>query len=133
MDMLKILHPHGVLIVLFVRQDDLANEAADAIRAVRGSDYEVGSSTNVLCKSFVCSSHSFVSRVVTCLLFLSSDAAAGGSDDYAKGVLGAKYSYTVEVVGGGSQGFDLPASQILNVVSETWEGIVVFARQVART
>ncbi|XP_052122481.1 zinc carboxypeptidase-like [Frankliniella occidentalis] len=53
--------------------------------------------------------------------------AAGGSDDWAKGEADIAKSYTIELHGGGSQGFDLPASRILTSVQQTFEGLKVFA------
>ncbi|KAK3913462.1 Carboxypeptidase B [Frankliniella fusca] len=53
--------------------------------------------------------------------------AAGGSDDWAKGVADIAKSYTIELHGGGSNGFDLPASKILTSVQQTFEGLKVFA------
>lgn len=38
--------------------------------------------------------------------------AAGGSDDWAKGILRLKYTYTVELGDTGRHGFILPASHI---------------------
>ena len=40
------------------------------------------------------------------------DPAAGASDDWYKGVLNARFSYTVELRDTGFYGFVLPASQI---------------------
>lgn len=48
--------------------------------------------------------------------------AAGTSIDWAKGVAGIDLSYTIELPGGGSYGFDIPAERIEEVVEETWEG-----------
>ncbi|BET00045.1 Carboxypeptidase [Nesidiocoris tenuis] len=79
--------------------DKLGRVAQKALERVRGTKYRVGSSTNLL------------------------GAAAGGSDDWMKGRAGIKYSYTVELPGGGEKGFDLPASQILAVSQETWEAL----------
>jgi len=41
--------------------------------------------------------------------------ASGGSDDWAKGGAGIKYSYTIELPDTGKYGFILPASQIIKV------------------
>lgn len=40
---------------------------------------------------------------------LNIDVASGGSDDWAKGSAGVKYSYTVEMRDTGTFGFELPA------------------------
>lgn len=47
--------------------------------------------------------------------------AAGGSDDWAVWA-GAEVGYTFILPGGGYFGFDLPASQLKGVVTETWAG-----------
>lgn len=57
-----------------------------------------------------------------------ADPAAGASDDWVKGLGGVAKSYTLELHGGGSQGFDIPASRILESASQTFEGIKVFAQ-----
>ncbi|XP_026480609.1 carboxypeptidase B-like [Ctenocephalides felis] len=77
--------------------DALGRQAASAIQGVIGTRYTVGSSTNVLY------------------------AAAGGSDDYALAVGKAPYSYTIELPGGGSGGFNPPPSSILPVCQERWQ------------
>lgn len=77
----------------------LATRVEAAIASYSGTRYTIGSSTNVLY------------------------AAAGGSDDWVKAVGGVALSYTIELPGGGSYGFDLPASRILPVVIETFEGV----------
>ncbi|XP_030765037.1 carboxypeptidase B-like [Sitophilus oryzae] len=66
------------------------------------SRYVVGSSTNVLY------------------------AAAGGSDDWVKGVTGVGLAYTIELPAGGLFGFNPPATSILPIVQETFEGITIF-------
>ena len=52
-----------------------------------------------------------------------SDSASGGSYDWAKGVAGIKYSYTIELRDRGNAGFVLPSSQIVPTAEETWAGI----------
>ena len=58
------------------------------------------------------------------------DAAAGGSDDWAKGVAGIQLSYTIELPGGDGYGFDLPASYIPQVGHHQMEAVRVFANYV---
>ncbi|XP_048238262.1 carboxypeptidase B-like isoform X2 [Haliotis rufescens] len=62
--------------------------------------------------------------------------AAGGSDDYAKGACGIKYSYTVELPPrdsvGGYTGFILSPSQIPIVAADTLTGLKAFAIELAR-
>ncbi|KAE8737749.1 hypothetical protein FOCC_FOCC016784 [Frankliniella occidentalis] len=53
--------------------------------------------------------------------------AAGASDDWSKGVANIAKAYTIELQGGGSNGFDLPANRILGVVQQLFEGMRVFA------
>ncbi|XP_064645161.1 carboxypeptidase B-like [Lineus longissimus] len=77
----------------------VGNAAATELRSLYDTRYQVGSSTALLY------------------------AAAGASDDWAKGTAGAKYSYTYELRDTGSYGFILPASQILSTAKETYESI----------
>ena len=44
--------------------------------------------------------------------------ASGGSDDWAKGVIGMKYTYTIELRDNGRYGFILPASFIQPTAKE---------------
>ncbi|KAI8759524.1 carboxypeptidase B, partial [Biomphalaria glabrata] len=55
--------------------------------------------------------------------------AAGGSDDYVRGVVGVKYAYTVELPPheNSRYGFLLPETEVKSVVSDTWEGLKSFA------
>lgn len=82
-------------------QHELAVQMDEAIAAVNGTRYTIGSSYNVLY------------------------ASSGSSRDWFAGALGVAFSYTIELPGGGQYGFDLPASRILGVVTETFEGIKV--------
>ncbi|XP_017863889.1 PREDICTED: carboxypeptidase B-like [Drosophila arizonae] len=85
--------------------DDVARAGGDAIKEATGTDYAVGSSTNVLY------------------------IAAGASDDYAF-YAGFNISITMELSGGGITGFDPPASKIDEFVTETWIGIRAMAEKV---
>ncbi|KAE8748361.1 Carboxypeptidase [Frankliniella occidentalis] len=87
--------------------DSLAKKANKAMVAAGSDPYTIGSSTNVLY------------------------AAAGGSDDWAKGVAGIELSYTIELPGGNGHGFDLPASYIPDVGRHQMELIKVFGDYVA--
>lgn len=53
-----------------------------------------------------------------CETFLTLMHIAGGSDDWAKGGAGIKYSYTVELPDTGRHGFLLPASKTLGSAKE---------------
>ena len=71
--------------------------------------------------------------VFTCrpwALFLSLDSYSGGSADWAKGVAGIKYTFTVELRDRGHFGFLLPTQYIVPVGRELWAGVQVVARQV---
>ncbi|KAK3870803.1 hypothetical protein Pcinc_023998 [Petrolisthes cinctipes] len=83
--------------------DNLAQNAVTALTSLYGTRYEIGSSTNTIY------------------------AAAGGSDDWVKGVAGVKYAYTVELRDTGSYGFLLPTNQIIPTAEETFEGVKVVA------
>lgn len=87
----------------------LAQRVNDAIFAVNGGSYIIGTSTNVL------------------------GYAAGCSDDYAKGGVGIDLSYCVELPGGGDAGFNPPASSILEMVEETWEGFKAYQQYIQET
>ncbi|XP_052815835.1 carboxypeptidase B-like [Mya arenaria] len=54
-------------------------------------------------------------------------AAAGGSDDFAKGDANIKYSYTLELPDAGRYGFLLPATEIVDVGNELLIGLIAFA------
>ncbi|XP_046737158.1 uncharacterized protein LOC124405932 [Diprion similis] len=103
------LYPWGYTSELPDNEEELRTlaEAADeALSTVRGTRYTIGTSTNVLY------------------------AAAGGSDDWVKGVGGVELAYTLELPGGGSYGFDLPASDIGVVGQETFLAIRVFLKYI---
>ena len=59
------------------------------------------------------------------------DPAAGASDDWYKGVLGARFAYTVELRDTGLHGFILPADQIQPSGEELWAAHkLVFQRMI---
>lgn len=109
----------------------MAHAATDAINKVNGTLYDVGNSADLLCKylKLLFNPNKGTRQYLPMMLF--TDAAAGGSDDWFKGENGAKYAYTVELPGGGSQGFDPPPSKIIPIVKETWEGIKVGGNLIA--
>lgn len=80
----------------------LGEKVADTIRSLKGTKYTVGTSTNVLYP------------------------AAGGSDDWAKGVAGVQLAYTIELPEGGSWGFNPPPHEIMNHLPETWLGCIAY-------
>ena len=61
------------------------------------------------------------------------DIAAGGSDDWAKGSAGIKYSYTVELRDTGTYGFILPANQIKRQGREFWSALKAVMQQIEVT
>lgn len=92
-----ILYPWGYAAVDSEDSNDLhamGDAAADAINRVTGRGYSVGSAAKMLYP------------------------AAGGSDDWAKGGAGIKYSYTIELPDRGQHGFILPAQHIESVGKE---------------
>ncbi|XP_058797648.1 carboxypeptidase B-like [Phymastichus coffea] len=101
-----LLHPWGFTSKLPSNEPILrcvAEKAESELSKLRGTHYEIGSSTNVLY------------------------AASGGSDDWVMGVGGADLSYTVELPGG-YFGFAPPPREIIPVGRETFEAIKVFAK-----
>ncbi|KFD57845.1 hypothetical protein M514_01078 [Trichuris suis] len=64
-----------------------------------------------------------------------ADPASGGSEDWAKGVAGIKYSYLLELRPhkDSPQGFLLDESEIMPTGKETWEGIRCVADAVIST
>ncbi|KAH3714705.1 carboxypeptidase B-like [Dreissena polymorpha] len=100
------LYPWGFTTALPADVADLhaAGQAGvDAIQDYGRLRYTLGSSTNVLY------------------------AAAGGSDDFAKGMAGVKYSYTLELRDNGRYGFLLPESEIIPACEELRAGFLAFA------
>jgi hypothetical protein len=73
---------------------------------------------------------------LSCFLFCL-DAAAGGTEDFAKGKLGVKYAYCVELRPGQDDstdaGFILPASQIPLVGREIYTGVKAIMAEISRT
>ncbi len=60
-------------------------------------------------------------------LYLSlQDPSSGTSRDWAKGVLGGEYVYTIELRDDGEHGFELPPDQIIPCIEETWAGFKAF-------
>ncbi|XP_034178423.2 carboxypeptidase B-like isoform X1 [Osmia lignaria lignaria] len=83
-----------------------AKKAIGAISKVHGTNYKLGPSADLLYPT------------------------SGSSDDWAKGVAGIKYAYTLELRDRGTYGFLLPASQIVPTAREIWAGIRMIARLV---
>ncbi|KAF5301245.1 hypothetical protein FQR65_LT00945 [Abscondita terminalis] len=105
-----ILYPWGYTFQLphdAFELHNLAEGVSRAIVAAGGKKFTVGSSSNVLY------------------------AAAGGSDDWAKAKAGIQLSYTIELPGGRKNGFHPEGDEIFELVSQTFEGIVVFGKYIA--
>ncbi|XP_050591202.1 carboxypeptidase B-like [Bombus affinis] len=83
---------------------NVAKKAIGAISKIHGTDYQLGPSAHLLYPT------------------------SGASDDWAKGVAGIKYAYTLELRDRGTYGFLLPASQIVPTAREIWAGIRTIAR-----
>lgn len=88
--------------------DRVGKDAAAAIKRISGQDYTVGPAGSSLYP------------------------AAGGSDDWAKGTMKLKYSYTVELRDTGRYGFMLPADQIISSGREMLGFVRVLASAVVR-
>jgi len=85
---------------------DLATRGHDALHAAHGKTYEVG--------------------CIPCVLY----TASGTSLDWALGVAGIPYVYTIELRDTGMYGFLLPPAQIIPTAEETWAWHAVAAEQI---
>jgi hypothetical protein len=102
------MSPWGWTSALPPTYDDLERVGVagmNALMDVHGTDYEFGTSTNIIY------------------------AASGASDDWAYGVLGVPFVYTLELRDQGRYGFVLPADQIIPTGEETWAGIKAAAME----
>jgi len=103
------LYPWGYDFVKIDNWEDhemVGNIFAYAVREVNGTSYTVGNAAIELYTGY------------------------GFSDDYAA-FKGIEISTTIELPGGGSYGFDIPASRIESVVQETWAGLEEMLHYVA--
>ncbi|XP_031347022.1 carboxypeptidase B-like [Photinus pyralis] len=103
--LLALLHPWGYTSDSPPNRDelrDLGLSASDAIYAVNGTRYKVGSSVEIFTHT------------------------AGSSRDWAYGFANISLSYTVELPPGPHNVHQMPPENILRVVTETFEGIKVF-------
>ena len=85
---------------------DLANRGNDALYNAHGKVYEAG--------------------CIPCVLY----TASGTSLDWALGVAGIPYVYSIELRDTGDYGFILPAAEIIPNAEETWAFHLVAARQI---
>ncbi|CAF0942944.1 unnamed protein product [Adineta steineri] len=81
-----------------------ANIGANAIKAVHGRAYTVGSSAQILY------------------------VASGGSEDWTRGALNILYSYCIELPPTGGTGFIAPVSEILKTGLETFAGVAAYLK-----
>ncbi|KAI4456604.1 protease family m14 carboxypeptidase ab [Holotrichia oblita] len=87
----------------------VAEQAATAMRQATGQYYTVGAAANTLYP------------------------ASGGSDDWAKGTMKMKYTYTIELRDNGRYGFVLPASYIVPTAKEALAALRVIGEAAAAT
>ena len=78
--------------------------AGKALKRLNGVTYQIGSAAKML---YPASGENQIKNLDIKLIFFLSPP--GGSDDWAKGGAGIKYSYTVELPDTGRHGFILPA------------------------
>ncbi|XP_074598066.1 carboxypeptidase B-like [Brevipalpus obovatus] len=83
----------------------VAQLASQSMQKLYGTQYNYGATTRVLY------------------------VASGGSDDWAYGEVGVKYSYTFELRDTGDSGFLLPDAQIVPQGLEFWEGFVTLLKE----
>ncbi|KAF4527790.1 hypothetical protein B566_EDAN015228 [Ephemera danica] len=104
-----LLHPYGDSTDLPPNVAELTRvgtDALDALQAVSGTRYTLGSVANVLYFAY------------------------GSTTDWSYVQQGIDLSYTIELPGGGSAGFNPPPSDIQGVVTETWEAYKVFFQNI---
>lgn len=89
--------------------DEVGAEMRDAIYNVNGTTYKLGNAATTLYRS------------------------SGNSRDYATGVAGVTMAFTIELPGGGTQGFDIPPERIRSVVYETFVGLRVLGEFIKTT
>ncbi|XP_021965262.1 carboxypeptidase B [Folsomia candida] len=97
-----IFTPWGYDYVPLEDKEELENvgrQAAKALEAVHGTKYQVGASPDLLYP------------------------AAGGTEDFAKGVAGIKFAYCYELRDTGKHGFNLPPDQIIPTGEETFASV----------
>lgn len=109
---------------------ELGSRAVSALTAVSGTEYELGSSANILCNLHkICLIEFKVFQLMVIKIF--TDLSAGSSRDWAHLEGGFRYVYTLELRDTGRYGFILPPAQIIPTALETWAGLQVVARHIA--
>jgi len=84
----------------------IGTAAKESIQSVYGTEYAVGSASDVLYRS------------------------SGTSRDWAAGLAKIPYVFTFELRDSGEHGFLLPADKILPTSTETWDGVKAMIRQI---
>ena len=98
--------PNKHIVIGFEKMNDLANRGNDALFNIHGKFYEAG--------------------CIPCVLYVAS----GTSLDWALGVAGIPYVYSIELRDTGAYGFLLPPAEIIPNAEETWAFHLVAARQI---
>jgi Zinc carboxypeptidase len=102
-----VLYPYSYALDTLVsnwEENQAAGDAfADAVFAVNGQAYQVGNTAHVLYPS------------------------NGSSKDYAAYDHSIRIAYTIELNGGGAEGFDLPPEEIYKSVTEVFQGFRALA------
>lgn len=109
---LYILYPFGYDYVSIGNADlheEIGGLARSAIYNINGTEYKLGNAAVTLYRS------------------------SGNSRDFATGVAGINMAFTIELPGGGSQGFDIPPQRIRAVVHETFIGFISIANSIKST
>lgn len=107
-----LLYPFGYDFVSIENSDlheEIGELARTAIYNVDGTAYKLGNAATTLYRS------------------------SGNSRDFATGVAGIDMAFTIELPGGGSQGFDIPPQRIRGVVHETFIGFHSIAKSIKAT
>ncbi|CAG9799908.1 unnamed protein product [Chironomus riparius] len=102
-----VLWPFGFAMDIYIKNhkehQKLGEKFANAISVATGTEYEVGNSADILYTAY------------------------GASDDFAIAYGGADFAYTLELPGGGPNGFDYPQDMIHDLVKETFIGYREFS------
>lgn len=118
-----VLVPYGHTSVRpfnYENQMQIAKAGHDAILAIEGTQYTVGTPLDVLCK-YLRWIYKISCIYLTCFYFYS-DATSGTSSDWAFDA-GIDVSFTLEFRDLGANGFILPAAQIIPNAKEAIAGI----------
>lgn len=108
-----VLWPFGFDFNVYVKnwkEHELVGQRfVDAIRNATGTSYRLGNSADILY------------------------TANGASDDHAVAYANANLAFTLELTGGGANGFDFPQDRINDLVKETFLGYREFGLYIGET